>query len=204
MEIFAFVTGVLYLILEIYQNKYMWLVNFLCAVAYAYVFAQSSLYAAMGLQIYYVLVSVYGFWAWHRDKKVSSNTLPDSSDNSSTQDHADSSNKILYRKPSLKWLLCTLVAFAVIFILMLTFLRNMTGDPMPAADAFATSLSIVATVWLGMAFIHQWLLWIVVNVVSVGLFLSQGLYLTSMLYLIYALSAVYGFFHWKKRGSLIE
>ena len=52
MEIFGFITGILYLILEIKQNKYMWVVNLLSAIAYAVVFAQSSLYAAMALQIY--------------------------------------------------------------------------------------------------------------------------------------------------------
>ncbi len=214
MEIFAFITGIAYLVLEIFQNKYMWLVNLLCAAAYAVVFAQSRLYAAMGLQIYYVLMSIYGFWAWQRDKRIT----PDPVQNSLLKDNADSDsletasisdssageNGIVYRYPTVKWLVGSLLAFSLIFTLMLTFLRNMTGDPMPVADAFSTSLSIVATVWLSRSFIHQWIMWIVVNVVSVGLFLSQGLYLTSVLYMIYALSALYGFFHWKKKGTQIE
>ena len=86
MEIFAFITGIAYLVLEIFQNKYMWLVNLLCAAAYAVVFAQSRLYAAMGLQIYYVLMSIYGFWAWQRDKRIT----PDPVQDSLLKDNADS------------------------------------------------------------------------------------------------------------------
>ena len=280
MEIFGFVSGLLYLILEIKQNKWMWLVNFITAVLYAVIFAQSKLYAAMGLQIYYVLISVYGFIIWQKDKishlttAVSTATIPTSEKNSqevsrkgeiSADDgrrgevHADdgkggeasaddgkrgeasaddgkggevsaddgksggtsaddgksggtmldsgndkgSGVGIYYRMPNLKLLILSTVSFVAIFVAMLTFLRNMTGDPMPAADAFTTSLSIIATFWLGRAIIHQWVLWIIVDIISVVMFFSQGLYPTALLYLIYTFSAVYGYIHWKRKGTLL-
>ncbi len=260
MEIFGFVSGLLYLILEIKQNKWMWLVNFITAVLYAVIFAQSKLYAAMGLQIYYVLISVYGFIIWQKDKishlttAGSTAAIPTPEENSqevsrkgeiSADDvrrgevHADdgrggevsaddgkggevsaddgksggtmldsgndkgSSDGIYYRIPNCKVLIFSAISFGAIFVAMLTFLRNMTGDPMPAADAFTTSLSIIATFWLGRAIIHQWVLWIIVDIISVVMFFSQGLYPTALLYLIYAFSAVYGYIHWKRKGTLL-
>lgn len=270
MEIFGFVSGLLYLILEIKQNKWMWLVNFITAVLYAVIFAQSKLYAAMGLQIYYVLISVYGFIIWQKDKishlttAGSTATGPTPEKNSqevsrigeiSADDgrrgevHADDGNGgevsaddgkggeasaddgkggevsaddgksggtmldsgndkgsgdgIYYRIPNCKVLIFSVISFGAIFVAMLTFLRNMTGDPMPAADAFTTSLSIIATFWLGRAIIHQWVLWIIVDIISVVMFFSQGLYPTALLYLIYTFSAVYGYIHWKRKGTLL-
>lgn len=236
MEIFGFITGILYLILEIKQNKYMWVVNLLSAIAYAVVFAQSSLYAAMALQIYYVLLSFYGFWQWQRDKKRISLSFP--TDDSVVKSYKVSTVReatqvvkaevstvreangegnaevdavgqkagdgIVYRKLSGRVLVASGAAFGLMFVCLLTFLRNMTGDPMPVADAFCTSLSIVAMVWLSKSFIHQWLLWILIDAVYVGLFIYQGLYPTALLYFIYTLSAVYGYFHWKRSGVLLS
>lgn len=250
MEIFGFVSGLLYLILEIKQNKWMWLVNFITAVLYAIIFAQSKLYAAMGLQIYYVLISIYGFIIWQKDKISHLTTAGSTATGPTPEEHSHqlnisgeisaddskggetsaddskggdafaddgrrggtlldsgndkgSSDGIYYRIPNLKSLIFSTVSFGAIFVAMLTFLRNMTGDPMPATDAFTTSLSIIATFWLGRAIIHQWVLWIIVDIISVGMFFSQGLYPTALLYLIYTFSAVYGYIHWKRKGTLL-
>ena len=250
MEIFGFVSGLLYLILEIKQNKWMWLVNFITAVLYAIIFAQSKLYAAMGLQIYYVLISIYGFIIWQKDKISHLTTAGSTATGPTPEEHSHqlnisgeisaddgrkgdtsaddgrrgeasaddgrrggtlldsgndkvSSGGIYYRIPNLKLLIFSTVSFGAIFVAMLTFLRNMTGDPMPASDAFTTSLSIIATFWLGRAIIHQWVLWIIVDIISVGMFFSQGLYPTALLYLIYTFSAVYGYIHWKRKGTLL-
>ena len=70
MEYFGFVTGLLYLIWEIRQNNLMWVVGILSALAYAVVFAQSALWAAMLFQVYYFFVSIYGLVCWSRDKKL--------------------------------------------------------------------------------------------------------------------------------------
>ena len=216
MEIFGFVTGLLYLILEIKQNKYMWAVNLLSAVAYAIVFAQSSLYAAMALHIYYVLLSFYGFWQWQKDKRKISSSIPTddsltlfktatgAADDCVEKESNGESDGIVYRRLSGRILAWSGVAFGLMFVCMLTFLRNMTGDPMPVADAFCTSLSIVAMVWLSKSFIQQWILWIIIDAVYVGLFIYQGLYPTALLYFIYTLSAVYGYFHWKRSGVFLS
>lgn len=190
MEVFAFISGLLYLILEIKQSKLMWIIGALSAMAYIYIFARSSLFAAMGLQIYYLAVSIYGFYEWQRDKAKGK--------------ESGSGSDIFYRIIPFKSLIVSLLFALIVFMLLLTILRNMTGDPMPAVDALATSLSIMATLWLSKSFIHQWLVWIAVDLLSAGLFISQGLYLTSVLYIIYTVSAAYGYCHWKKNGLQVR
>ena len=151
IEYFGFITGLLYLYWEIRQNNLMWVVGILSAMAYIAVFAQSGLYAAMSFQVYYLVVSIYGLYVWHRDKKrgkVSENENDEACDN------------LVYRVLDWKMVLASTFASLAIFFLLYIVLEKFTGDPMPAADAVITALSIVATYWLGRLYIHQWILWI--------------------------------------------
>lgn len=66
MEYFGVIAGLLYLFLEIRQHRAMWLVGLLMSLAYVWVFFDTKVYANMGLQIYYAVVSVYGYWKWRR------------------------------------------------------------------------------------------------------------------------------------------
>lgn len=199
MEYFAFFSGLLYLFLEIKQNRLMWIVGVLSAIAFIYVFAQSRLFAAMGLQVYYLAVSVYGFYKWKKDEREA-----ESGTKASTGLKAETEAPLLYRIVTWKVLVLSAIATLSVFAALLTFLKNMTGDPMPATDALATSLSIVATLWLSRSYIHQWWIWIAVDAMSTLLFLSQGLYLSSLLYVIYTVCAFYGYFHWRSKGERIE
>ncbi len=199
MEYFGFVTGLLYLIWEIRQNNLMWVVGILSAVAYAYVFAQSALWAAMLFQVYYFFVSIYGLFCWRRDKKL---LVARSSEDSANTANTDTS--ITYRVIPLRSLFMSGVACVLIFAAIYWLLARFTGDPMPVLDAVVATLGIVATYWLGKSYIHQWLLWVAVNVLSVCMFVSQDLYLTAFLYILYTLCAFYGFVHWKKKGVEIS
>ena len=193
IEYFGFITGLLYLFWEIRQNNLMWVVGILSAMAYIAVFAQSGLYAAMSFQVYYLVVSIYGLYVWHRDKKrgkVSENE----------NENEEACNNLVYRVLDWKMVLASTSASLAIFFLLYIVLEKFTGDPMPAADAVITALSIVATYWLGRLYIHQWILWIVVDLLSVFLFFSQALYPTALLYVLYTVCAVYGFVHWKEKG----
>lgn len=64
LEYFGVITGLLYLFLEIKQHKAMWVVGFLTSLVYVFVFLFAKIYADMGLQTYYVGISVYGFYQW--------------------------------------------------------------------------------------------------------------------------------------------
>ena len=66
LEYFGVLTGLLYLFLEIRQHRAMWVVGFLTSLVYVFVFFFSKIYADMGLNIYYVAISIYGFWQWTR------------------------------------------------------------------------------------------------------------------------------------------
>ncbi len=192
VEYFGFVTGLLYLFWEIRQNNLMWIVGILSALAYIVLFAQSELYASMCFQVYYLVISIYGLMVWQREKRSAAGDI-DGAENEGS--------RIVYRVAGIKEAVVALLATVLIFVLLFLFLEKFTGDPMPATDAVITSLSIVATYWLGKLYLQQWLLWIIADVLSVVLFFSQGLYPTALLYVLYTICAVYGFVHWRKKGG---
>jgi nicotinamide mononucleotide transporter len=68
----------------------------------------------------------------------------------------------------------------------------------PVRDSFITSLSIIATWMLARKIYEHWYLWIVVNSVSVALFLARGLYPTVILYLVYGMMSFAGLMAWRK------
>ena len=192
IEAIGFITGILYLLCEIRQYGLMWALQVLSGVMYAVVFSRSGLYAAAVLQVYYIVISVYGIFQWRKGKRELSQKKPSGKED------------IFYRYPSAGVMLASLGVLIVLTGLFATVLKQMTGDPMPLADAMATALSIIATYWLSKSYIQQWLMWVAVNVITVFLSFSQELYLTSVLYIIYTFAAIYGYFHWKARGSLLS
>lgn len=199
--IFAFVTGVLFLILEIRQNNWMWLFQLLSSAAAMVSFLTEHLYASSALNLYYVVMAFVGFVQWRKDE-LRGSVVPSAEKLSSPSDEQDGGGIHLRRLPekvvwtSLGVLVCGTVA--------LFFLLRMLGDPMSVTDAGVTVLSGVATWWLAKSYPEQWVLWIVADALSAILCLKQGMEEMGILYIIYTLSAIYGYYHWKKSGKYIS
>lgn len=178
VEIFGSLTGFLYLGFSIRQHYLTWPAGLLNALFYIAVFFTSKIYADMALQFYYVAISIYGWWRWHQGNSEG-HTL-----------------KVTKTSDSLrmKLLLVTAVLFAVIAFI----LYNYTDSPVPFWDALVTALSIVATWMLAQKKIEHWLIWVLADAISIGLFIAQELYPTTLLFLVYTILAVYGYFEWRK------
>ena len=221
LELFGVVFGFIYLYLEIKQKQGMWLVGFFMAAVYAVVYWQQEVYASMSFQIYYVLVSIYGFLQWGKDKLKGGVVADVTSvaEGDSGVDHAaggvsrgeglnlvsdKASSQILYRRITLKVLMWSLLAYAVSVSFMVLVLGRYTEDPMPFADSSITVVSAIATFWLSKSYREQWLAWLVVNGFTVVMCARIGLYPTAVLYFVNAAASIYGYLHWKRKGVRIE
>ena len=191
MEIFTLVTGVIYVILEIRQKNFMWVIGVLTSVAAMWVFWRQSLYASFGLNTYYLITAFIGLWHWSRDKKKVG------------QETSDSPDVIHLNRLTLKTVAVSLAA-CVAGIFGLAWLMELVENPMSYLDASVAVLSAVATWWLVRAYIQQWWLWILADTLSTVLCLTQGMWWMALLYAVYALSAVYGYIHWKKHGLYVS
>ena len=180
IEIFGVITGILYVILEVKQNKLLWPLGIITSAAYIYIFFSGKFYADMGLQVYYVLISIYGWYYWSRGGvKSDKGGLPVSRIN---------------RQQFILLILTFAIAWSGIYFV----LDRFTDSTVPLGDSFTTALAIVATWMLTRKIIEQWFLWIIANVVSIGLYIYKGLYPTVILYAVYAGMAVYGYMEWKR------
>lgn len=188
LEYFGVITGLLYLLLEIKQHRAMWVVGFITSLAYVFVFFYSKIYADMGLNIYYVAISVYGFWQWTHKKE------------SLQTEKAPQEEVILYRNITPRLFTGVIFSIVAIYGMIWYILHHFTDSPIPMGDAFTTAVGIVATWMLARRILEHWIFWIIVNFASVYLFYLRGLYPTMFLYLCYALLAIVGLYTWKKKG----
>src|SRR5574344_422112 len=190
MEIFTLVTGLLYIVLEIMQKNFMWVVGIVTAAAACVVFFVQGLYASMSLNVYYVLVSFWGLYCWRKDASQVKNSSEDS-------------GIIHLRRLKLGPALVSLGVFAFGFIAA-GFLMQKLGDSQPWLDAAVTVASAIATYWLTRSYIEQWLVWILADAGTAMMCWFSGQYWLVALYAAYSLSAFYGYVHWKKKGVYLS
>ena len=183
IEIVAVVTGLAYIFLSIKQKISCWIFGIISSGLYLFVFFNSKIYADMALQAYYVIMGVYGWVHWARaDSFDDKKELP-----------------VLSLNRREKWI--ALAVTLVLFVAIAQFLIHFTDSTVPWIDAFTTSLSFTATWMLTRKIIEHWLIWIVVNFVSIGLYFYRGLYVTIILFVILTIMAIVGYFDWKKEWN---
>ncbi len=181
IEILGAILGLLYIFFSIRQHILTWPTGLFTSLLYTAVFFQSGFYADMGLQVYYVVISIYGWYYWLKGgkKEVKSNEVPVTN---------------VSRKLWAKLLIATILIYAVILFV----LKQYTDSTVPVMDSLTTALSITATWMLAKKYIEHWLIWVFVDLVSAGLYIYKGLWPTVILFIVYTVMAVLGYIEWKK------
>jgi nicotinamide mononucleotide transporter len=178
----AALLGLISIYFQIKQKIFYWPIAILMVSMYIVVFYKSGFYADMSLQFYYLGVSIYGWYFWiagNKQKQSNNNTVPVSSLNG-------------------KQILTALGFSTLFFTIILIILKYFTDSEVPYGDAFTTALSFVATWLLARKILENWLFWLIVNVVSSGLYIYKELYATAVLFIILSILAVLGYVKWKK------
>jgi nicotinamide mononucleotide transporter len=170
IEILGVTFSILYLYFSIRQRILLWPMGILSALLYMVVFFQSKFYADMALNGYYLVISVYGWIIWKKR----------------TEEKESLQVSRLNRNTAFLLAGITLVVFGIIGLL----LRTYTDSPIPWWDAFTTAVSFTATWMLARKILEHWILWIIVDTISMGLYLYRGLYPTMGLFAIYTAMAM--------------
>ena len=178
LEFVGLVIGLLYLYLEYKANIWLWPVGVVMPLVYIVIFYQSKFYADMGIYIYYFFASIYGWYIWTKS--------------------TNQTDEILISHLPHRYLGKLAAIFLITFAAIAFVLIRFTDSPVPYGDSFTTTLSILAMWMLAHKYIEQWLLWIVVNVVSTGLYFWKGLDTTAVLFVVYSIIPFFGYIKWKK------
>jgi nicotinamide mononucleotide transporter len=192
LEYFGAVTGLIYLFLEIKQHRAMWLVGIFSSLVYVYVFFDSKVYATMGLYVYYVLISVYGFLQWNRQKQETGGE---------TGGEPAAQGRIVYSHLTRKLAGIILPLLVLINILICYILSRYTDSAVPVIDSVITAIGIVATWMLARRIIEHWICWIAANALAVYMYYTLAMYPTMILFACYTLLAFAGYYTWKKKGA---
>lgn len=179
IELLGTIFSLIYLYLSVKQKAGLWIYGFLSSTLYFYVFLDAGIYAETSIQLYYLGVSIYGWISWRKGRLKSGEDF------------------VIRRTGTIVWL--QLSGFTVIFYLVYYLLLvKFTDSTVPVLDSFTSALSITATWMLARKRIEHWILWIIVDGVSAGLYFYKGLFPTGILFIIYTVMAITGYFAWKK------
>ena len=170
------VTSLVYLYFSVRQIIWLWPFGILSAALFILIFFSSKFYANMGLQVYYLGVSVYGWFYWTRTSGTGQ------------------SRPVTRLKPSMALVLSFLILILLLIIVLI--LKKYTDSDIPWGDSFTTAASIIATWMLARKLLEHWLLWIVIDIVAACLYIYKGLYPTAFLYIVYSLIAIAGYKQW--------
>ena len=185
IEIIGAVIGLTYLFLEYKANVWLWPVGILMSVFYVVIFFHGKFYADAAVYLYYIGANTYGLFQWTRSRK-----LP--------IDENGTNQELAITHVPAKRILPLVAITVVLWMVLYGILKTVTDSPVPLGDAFTTAVSIVAMWMLAQKYLEQWLLWIVVNIVSTILYFWKGLYPTGILFIVYVIVAVLGYLRWKK------
>lgn len=179
LELIGTIVGLVYLWLEYRASIYLWIVSIIMPAIYLFVYYDAGLYADCGINVYYLGAAFYGWVVWRYGNRSDGEELP--------------ITHIPFRESQK-----AVVAFIVAFVAIAWGLIHCTDSDVPWCDAFTTALSIVGMWMLARKYLEQWWVWLVVDVVCVGLYLYKGLYFTSVLYALYAIVSFFGWKNWNK------
>ncbi|MDE5730865.1 MAG: nicotinamide riboside transporter PnuC [Alistipes sp.] len=179
LQVVGFMLGLLYLWLEYKADIRLWLVGLVMPLVHGTLYFLSGLYADFAMNVYYLLASLYGYWAWkvlHRSAK---------------------SGGRIVRVPLRLWPLLA-VAYAGIHAAIWWVLVRFTNSTVPFWDAMTTAMSIVGMWMLSRKYLEQWGVWFFVNAITVGLYFYKEIPLTASLYVIYLAMSVAGYLRWRR------
>jgi len=184
LELMGVVTGLISVWLTVRENIWCWPVGIVSVGALLVVFYEAKLYADAGLQAVFIILSIYGWYEWLYGGK-------------------DRGELRVSRTPLKLRLLLIAIAFAVTALLGYS-LSKWTDAALPYWDSAMAAMSLVAQWMMAKKLLESWLVWIAVDLLSVGIYFAKGLYLTLLLYSVYLVIATLGYIEWRKSLAKLQ
>lgn len=194
IEILGFSVGLLYLWWEYHADSRLWFASMVMPCISMWIYFSKGLYADFGINIYYLVIAVYGYIVWTRKNRTKVSEL---SDNDESDENDENAAIPITHTPPRMVAVCVGAALALWALLYLG-LNYLTDSTVPVADAFTTAMSIVGMWMLARKYVEQWIVWIAVDAVCVGLYIYKGIYFYALLYLIYTIIAFFGYRKWRR------
>jgi len=181
LEVLGFCVGILYLWWEYHADARVWVASVIMPAISMWIYFAKGLYADFGINIYYLIIAVYGFVVWTRGTEM--------------RGKEQRQQRPIIHTPLWAWGVVA-VSTGLLWGALWWILASFTDSTVPVADAFTTALSVVAMWMMARKYAEQWLAWLVVDVVCVGLYIYKGLVFYPALYAVYTVIAGFGYRKW--------
>ncbi len=146
---------------------------------YVYICYSAKLYAYAGINVFYAVMSAYGWYNWSRKRGE------------------EGPIRITKLKASEIWIYVLLIG--AFFVILRILLVKLTDSVVPTWDALTTSVYIIGMWLLAFKKVENWILWIIGDLISIGLFIFEGLYFSSFQFFVFTIIATLGFLEWRKK-----
>ena len=180
LQVVGVVLGLLYLWLEYRADIRLWIVGLAMPVVHGALYFKSGLYADFAMQMVYIAAGVWGLTAWSRRSKSNPRKAA----------------VTIGFTPAKAWIAAA-AAYALLHAVIYWVLARFTDSTVPFWDSMTTALCIVAYGMLSRKYVEQWLVWLAVDAITVGLYACKGIPLTAALYALYCVLAVAGYMRWR-------
>jgi len=180
LELISFVLSIATVVLNIRQNPWAWFFAIASSAMYGIVFFGSRLYGDMGLQVVFIIMAMWGWYLWlyggdrHEALTVS-------------------------RSSNIGWA-WGIAGWLAGFAILALFLDRYTDSDVPYIDGFLTAGSLLGTLLLTRKKVENWIVWIVVDILYVGLYVYKGLHMTAILYGLFVVLAAIGLVTWYRES----
>ncbi|AVV82679.1 nicotinamide riboside transporter PnuC [Shewanella putrefaciens] len=176
-EALAVLLAMAYLLLAMKASVWCWAAAFTSTAIYTVLFWKVSLLMESILNVYYMAMALYGYWLWTQG--------------------GDKQQGVKVTTWPLKKHLTLIVTTGIISLLVGHGMATYTQAAFPYLDAATTCFAVMTTYLVAQKVLENWLYWVVIDLVSIYLYLSKGLMLTSLLFVLYVGMAVVGYFLWR-------
>lgn len=194
-EWLAVISSLAYLLLAMRENNLCWYFAFASTLIYTLLFWEVNLLMDSALNVYYMGMAIYGWWYWRRGG-ASSGEARNKKGSGRRREVSD--------KPQIRRWRPADHGFAALGIVLLSIvsgylLASNTDAAWPYVDSFTTWASVLTTWMVAQKILENWLYWLVIDGVSIVLYVDRELYPTAVLFAAYVIIAIFGFFSWLKR-----
>jgi len=180
----AMALSLLYILLAIKQNLWCWPAAFVSTLIYAILFFDASLLMDSFLNMYYLIMAIYGWYTWKYTNAIKKN------------------EELNISSYSINKHLKIIFSLAIISILLGYMMDNYTKAEFAYIDSATTVFALFSTFMLAKKVIENWLYWIIIDAVSIYIYIQKGFYLTAILFVLYTILAVVAYYTWKRELSL--
>lgn len=186
LEFIAVITGIGSVWYARKENILVYPVGIISVLIYVYICFNARLYADAGINFFYFIVSVYGWYHWtHKNGKTETREI---SVNSTTEQFLGVG--------------LVIVSFFLIIGLIWAFNHHDTvymSSFVPYLDSFTTAIFLVGMWLMALKRVENWIYWIIGDLIAIPLYYSKGLVFTGFQYIVFLVIAILGYMEWKKR-----